>query len=186
LPTYFQQPGVEFEMNAFKINIIGLSHSQHQFEYHIGEDFFRHYGDRTVSEGELDVVVTLDKRETMIETRFEIKGTVKLICDRSLDPFQYPLKINKHVIFKFGDKDEELSDEIIMIHRDSDSIELGQYIFEFITLAVPMKKLHPRYEGELDLDDESEGKIIYTSGDDSPGDDDENIDPRWEQLKKLK
>jgi uncharacterized protein len=49
-----------------------------------------------------------------------------------------------------------------------------------------MKKLHPRYEGELELEEESEGKIIYTSGDDSSDDDDENIDPRWEQLKKLK
>jgi uncharacterized protein len=173
-------------MKAFKINIIGLSHKQHQYDYQIGEEFFRHYGTGIVSEGELDVLVTLDKRETMIETRFEIKGKVTLICDRSLDPFQYPLKVDKHVIFKFGDKDEELSDEIIMIHRDSDSLELGQYIYEFIGLAIPMKKLHPRYEGELELEEESEGKIIYTSGDDSSDDDDENIDPRWEQLKKLK
>jgi uncharacterized metal-binding protein YceD (DUF177 family) len=73
-----------------------------------------------------------------------------------------------------------------MIHRDSDHLELGQYIYEFIGLAIPMKKLHPRYEGELDLEDESEGKIIYTSGSDSGDEGDEDIDPRWEQLKKLK
>jgi uncharacterized protein len=173
-------------MKAFKINIIGLSNQQHQFDYQIGAEFFRHYGNGIVSEGELEAVVTLDKRETMIEARFEIKGNVKLICDRSLDPFQHPLKIDKRVIFKFGDANEELSDEIIMIHRDSDHLELGQYIYEFIGLAIPMKKLHPRYEGELDLDDEAEGKIIYTSGDDSGNEDDEDIDPRWEQLKKLK
>jgi uncharacterized protein len=173
-------------MKAFNINIIGLSNKQHQFEYQIGDEFFRHYGNGIVSEGELEAVVTLDKRETMIEARFEIKGKVKLICDRSLDPFQRPLKLDKRVIFKFGDANEELSDEIIMIHRDSDHLELGQYIYEFIALAIPMKKLHPRYEGELDLDDESEGKIIYTSGDDSGDEGDEDIDPRWEQLKKLK
>jgi uncharacterized protein len=171
-------------MKAFKINIIGLGNKEHRFDYQIGEEFFRHYGKGIVSEGELEAVVTLDKRETMIETRFEIKGNVKLICDRSLDPFQYPLKIDKRVIFKFGDANEELSDEIIMIHRDSDSLELGQYIYEFINLAIPMKKLHPRYEGELDLD-EAEGKIIYTSG--HSGDEgDDDIDPRWEKLKKLK
>ena len=173
-------------MKDFKINIIGLSNKDHQFDFHIGEQFFRHYGNGIVSEGDLDVVVTLDKRETMIEARFEINGKVKLICDRSLDPFEYPLKIDRKVIFKFGDADEELSDEIIMIHRDSDYLELGQYIYEFIALAVPMKKLHPRYEGELDLDDEAEGKIIYTSGSNSEDGDDGDIDPRWEQLKKLK
>lgn len=172
-------------MKAFKINIIGLSSKIHHFEYEIGDEFFRHYGKGLVSEGELHVNVTLDKRETMIDTRFEIKGQVKLICDRSLDPFQYPMKLDRKVIFKFGDADEELSDEIIMIHRDSDSIELGQYIYEFINLAVPMKKLHPRYEGELD-DPEAEGKIIYSSGGEDDDDNEDDIDPRWEQLKKLK
>ena len=41
---------------------------------------------------------------------------------------------------------------------------------------------------EEQQDEGSEGKIIYTSGD-SSSDDDKNghdIDPRWEQLKKLK
>ena len=173
-------------MKAFTINIIGLSNKEHQYDFHIDNEFFRQYGNGIVSEGDLDVVVTLGKRETMIEARFEIKGKVKLICDRSLDPFQHPLKIDERIIFKFGDANEELSDEIIMIHRDSDHLELGQYIYEFIGLAIPMKKLHPRYEGELDLDEEAEGKIIYTSGSDSEDDDNEDIDPRWEQLKKLK
>jgi uncharacterized metal-binding protein YceD (DUF177 family) len=72
-----------------------------------------------------------------------------------------------------------------MIHRDSDSLELGQYIYEFINLEVPMKKLHPRYAGEED--DDSEGKIIYSSGDQKGADENgEDIDPRWEKLKKLK
>ena len=50
-----------------------------------------------------------------------------------------------------------------------------------------MKKLHPRYQEEED-DDDSEGKIIYTSKPSSQDDktDGEDIDPRWEILKKLK
>ena len=75
-----------------------------------------------------------------------------------------------------------------MINRDSESLELGQYIFEFIALEVPMKKLHPRYRDEEDEDDESEGKIIYTSKPENDKDsgDGDSIDPRWEILKKLK
>jgi uncharacterized protein len=174
-------------MRAFKINIIGLSNKDHQFDFQIGDEFFRHYGQGNglVSEGKLTAEVLLDKRETLIESRFLISGTVKLICDRSLDPFEYSVKIDKKVIFKYGDTEEELSDEIIMILRDADSLELGQYMYEFINLEIPMKKLHPRYQGEPD--DDSPGRIIYTSGDttkdDEAGDD---IDPRWEKLKKLK
>lgn len=173
-------------LKALKVNIIGLSNKVHPFQFEIGEEFFRQYGTGLVSEGTFHADVSLDKRETFIEASFHIQGSAKLICDRSLDPFSKPMKINKKIVFKYGDTDEELSDEIIMIHRDTDSLELGQYIYEFINLEVPIKKLHPRYEGELETPEESEGKIIYTSGDSSEDDNGEDIDPRWEKLKKLK
>jgi uncharacterized protein len=171
-------------LKAFKVNIIGLSNKVHSFHFDVDNEFFRHYGTGMLSEGSFDVDVELDKRETFIEARFLIKGAAMMVCDRSLDPFRQPMKIDKKIVFKYGDADEELSDEIIMIQRDSDSLELGQYIYEFISLEVPIKKLHPRYQDEDD--DETEGKIIYSSGDSSKGDDEEDIDPRWEQLKKLK
>lgn len=176
-------------VKAFSVNIIGLSNRIHTFQYEIGDAFFREYGKDTglVSEGTFHAEVELDKRETFIEARFKIEGKAKLICDRSLDPFQYPVEVDRKVVFKYGDTDEELSDEIVIIRRDTDSLELGQYIYEFISLEIPMKKLHPRYQGELETEDESEGKIIYTSGGDADDNNDgEDIDPRWEKLKKLK
>ena len=45
-----------------------------------------------------------------------------------------------------------------------------------------MKRLHPRFKDE---NDEREGKIIYSSQDDTT-DEQHDIDPRWQQLKKLK
>lgn len=78
----------------------------------------------------------------------------------------------------------------MLIHRDTVSLELGQFIYEFISLTVPMKKLHPRFtEDEEDEDEESEtGKIVYSSSSNEENDreDDDDIDPRWEKLKKLK
>jgi len=175
-------------VRAYTVNIVGLNNTAHRFEFEVGNDFFSHYGTAVVSEGSLKANVTLDKRETFIDATFAIKGTVKLICDRSLDPFDYPVELEKKLVFKYGDSDQELSDEIVMIHRDSESLELGQYIFEFIALEVPMKKLHPRFQDEKEEDDNSEGKIIYTSKTSSDNDktDGDDIDPRWEILKKLK
>ena len=173
---------------AYKVNIVGLANRVHHYAFEIGHDFFGHYGTELISEGLLKADVTLDKRETFIDATFRIHGSVKLICDRSLDPFDLPIETEKKLVFKYGDADQELSDEIVMIHRDSDSLELGQYIFEFIALEVPMKKLHPRFRDEEGEDDDSEGKIIYTSKPspdqaDTGGND---IDPRWEILKQLK
>lgn len=173
-------------LRAFSINIIGLSNKVHEFRYEFGDEFFAHYGTHLVSNGRFAADVILDKRETFIEATFKVKGTTRLVCDRSLDPFDHPMEFEKKIIFKYGEANEELSDEIIMIHRDSDTLEVGQYIYEFIGLEIPIKKLHPRYQDEVE-DELSEGKVIYSSETRTPDTDDgEDIDPRWEKLKKLK
>jgi uncharacterized protein len=173
-------------LKAYSINIVGLSNKDHHFDFEIGDEFFKHYGADLLQEGGFFTAhVDLNKQETLIDADFKIKGTAKLICDRSLEIFDYPIETRHKMVFKFGDEDQELTDEIVIINRDAVTLQLGQYIYEFIALAIPMKKLHPKFKDEEDEDDEVEGKIIYTSGDDK-SDDDENIDPRWEQLKKLK
>lgn len=173
---------------AYTVNIVGLANKVHHFDFEMGNDFFDKFGTELLSEGDLKADVSLDKRETFIDASFTIDGSVRLICDRSLDPFDYPIHTKRKLVFKYGETDEELSDEIVVIRRDADSLELGHYIFEFIALEVPMKKLHPRFQEEESEDDDAEGKIIYTSKP-SPDDDrtdGEDIDPRWDILKKLK
>jgi len=169
-------------LKAYSINIVGLSSKIHHFDFEIGSKFFDQYGKDLVSEGSFTASVELNKHETFIEAEFDIKGSAKLICDRSLEPFDYPVSAKHKIVFKFGDEDKEVTDEIMIINRDTASLNVGQYIYEFISLAIPMKKLHPRFRDE---DDESEGRIIYSSGDDTT-EEQHDIDPRWEQLKKLK
>jgi uncharacterized protein len=179
------------DVGAYSVNIIGLSNKLHQFEYEIGDEFFRRYGTNLVSQGRFKADVALNKHETFIEADFKIKGSVTLTCDRSLEPFDYPIWLTKKILFKYGEANEEISDEIIMIERDTATLELGQYIYEFIALAIPMKKLHPRFRVEDAQEDETaEGKIVYSSEspNENKGDDDDQdaIDPRWNILKKLK
>jgi uncharacterized metal-binding protein YceD (DUF177 family) len=184
-------------LGAYRINIVGLSNKVHHFHYEVGQELFTEYGTDIVSEGSFQVDVDLDKRETFLEADFRIKGIAKLVCDRSLEPFDFPINTRRKVVFKYGDQDEEITDEIMIIQRDTAWIELGQYLYEFIALAIPLKKLHPRFQDQADdADDDSEGRIVYTSGgseegenDDSGGEngrDDQDIDPRWNALKKLK
>jgi uncharacterized metal-binding protein YceD (DUF177 family) len=176
-------------LGIYSVNIIGLSNKLHQFEYEIGDAFFEQYGTDLISKGNFHAEVTLDKQETMISAVFTLKGTATLVCDRSLETFGFPMERRHPIVFKLGDKDEELSDEIVMIHRDTATLELGQYLFEFIVLAIPLKKLHPKFRDEVSEEDDeaANGKIVYTSESkkDNPDDDDE-IDPRWNILKNLK
>lgn len=167
-------------MKDFSVNILGLSKKEHSFEFHLGETFFVKYGKEVVSGGEFDAIVILNKRETLIEADFKIQGKAHLICDRSLDPFDYAIKIDKKVIFKYGEVAEEISDEIIVIPHDQDVLDVGQLMYEFIVLDIPIKKIHPRFEEE-DEDENEEGKLIYQTEIDETV-----VDPRWEVLKKLK
>lgn len=164
----------------YTVNIIGLSNKTHEFDFRIGDEFFRQYGTEILPGGEFEAKVVLDKHETFIGADFRITGKAKLVCDRSLEPFDETMNIHKKVMFKYGDEPTELTDEIIIIARDEHSLDLGQLMYEFISLEIPIKKLHPRFRGEKD--DNKEGKIVYKSESDEQTD----IDPRWEKLKKLK
>ena len=172
-------------MKAFSVNIIGLSFKAHQFEYEFGSAFFEKYGKDPVSDGHFSASVVLNKHETFIEAEFKIKGEAKLICDRSLEPFDFPVDIDSRIMFKYGEEESELSDEIIIITRDKVSLELGQYMYEFISLSIPIKKVHPKFQDGEDDEDDNEGKLIYTSETES-SEEEKEVDPRWEILKKLK
>ena len=164
------------------MNIVGLSQRAHQFDFEFGDEFFEHYGKSLLESGQFIAIVTLDKRETLIESHFKIKGVAKLICDRSLEPFDYPMDIDRMIMFKYGEEEKELSEEIVLITRNQQSLDLGQYMYELICVTIPMKRLHPKFQSD-DLE-ESEIQLVYSSPVDEK--DEDAIDPRWEKLKKLK
>jgi uncharacterized metal-binding protein YceD (DUF177 family) len=59
-------------------------------------------------------------------------------------------------------------------------------MYEFIVLSIPIKKLHPDLRNEDE--DESDVKIVYSTSTENEQEEkkEEDIDPRWEKLKKLK
>ena len=175
-------------LNAYNIDIFKLSNATHTYEFEVDSMFFEAFEYSEIIEGELNIVVTLKKSETMIEVSVKTNGNVKLTCDRSLDVYDYPLETSNDIIFKYGDNWEELSDEIITIPRGEQRINLAQYIYEFIGLAIPMKKLHPRF-GQDEMEDEDITELVYSSfeeEDESESSHREDIDPRWEKLKGIK
>lgn len=170
-------------MKEFAVNIIGLSKKAHLFNYHLAKGFFEKYGTEAVSDGRFDVEVELDKKETFIEVNYKISGQAALVCDRTLEPFDFPITENRKMVFKYGEEAQEISDEIVIITRDQDSIDLGQYLYEFIALAIPMKRLHPRFANEAERDQ----PLVYSTSPNEPEEkEDDSIDPRWDKLKKLK
>ncbi|MEQ9378372.1 MAG: DUF177 domain-containing protein [Imperialibacter sp.] len=175
-------------LKPFEIEIQGLSLDQHSFDFSFDNQLFEAFEGSLIEKGKGSAHVELLKSETMMTLSFEVEGSVELTCDRSLRSFDYELEIRQQLIIKFGDEFAELDDDVVVIPRETQHLNVAQYIYEFISVDVPMKKLHPELVTEEDEDFEVEGSLIYQTSAEQEQDDDteENVDPRWEALKKFR
>ena len=173
------------DFTRFDIDIYSLSNKVYTYEYHLGDSFFQLFDSDLLEKGDLQAKVTLDKQSTLITANFQIKGTVQLECDRSLELFDHPLEANKMIIYQYGEEEEEVSEDIYTITTGTQKINIAHLLYEFIGLALPMKRLHPSLAEEEDP--WVEGEIIFSSEPEkSDSEEPEEVDPRWQKLRNLK
>ena len=132
-------------LNTFKIDIFRLENKQYVHEFEGNDDFFEALDQELIQKGNFKSKVVLNKNETMIQMIYKITGSVELTCDRSLDLFDFPVDITQKMILKFSDHNEEITEELVLIDRNTQYINVAQDIFDFIGLQIPIKKLHPRF-----------------------------------------
>ena len=92
--------------------------------------------------------------------------------------------LKEKYIYKFGDKPEVLSDEMEVIPYGVPKINVSQHIFDFISLQIPIKKLHPKFRNEVGGNEK--GIMVYSDSSKKAEVENESIDPRWADLLKLK
>jgi uncharacterized metal-binding protein YceD (DUF177 family) len=132
-------------LNIYKIDIFRLENKQYLHEFEGNDDFFEALDQELIQKGNFKATVVLNKNETMIQMMYHITGSVELTCDRSLDLFDFPVDITQKMILKFSDHNEEITEELMLIDRNTQYINVAQDIFDFIGLQIPIKKLHPRF-----------------------------------------
>lgn len=168
----------------------GMKIGNYEFNYKIGSEFFDSFEYSEIKDGKLNVSLSLDKSETMMVASFEIDGVIILECDTCLGDMEKSISKNYRQIFKFtDDEDLKLDDEITFVKSTEFEIDVSTFIVEFINLSKPNKISHE--EGQCDkalvavLDEyllvEETKEII-----EEERIEDEEIDPRWNALKKLK
>jgi uncharacterized metal-binding protein YceD (DUF177 family) len=168
------------DLTQYDIDIFGLPNKQHEYEFESGDAFFQELEQDLIENGGFKVKLSLNKSETMVIVDFLVTGQVDLVCDRSLETFVEPINLKERLIYKYGDHNEVLTDEIEVIKQGTAKLSLAVHIFEFIVLSLPMKKLHPRFRDDNTEDEEI---LVYSS---SQIEEPETIDPRWAGLNKLK
>lgn len=165
-------------LRNYLIQFVGLKPGKHGFSFDAGEMFFEAFEHPEVSNGDVQVDLVLDKQSSMLVLEFELNGIVNVLCDRCGDPLDQPVQGDFRLIVKFGDGEFEQTDEIIILPHGEHEINVAKYIYEFIILALPQRRIHP--EGQCN---EEAIKRIESYG---KGNDEPPTDPRWEALKGLK
>jgi uncharacterized metal-binding protein YceD (DUF177 family) len=95
-----------------------------------------------------------------------------------------PVTGRNRLIVKFGETTVEENDVILILSDKEYEFNIAQYIYEYINLLVPMRHVHPDdVKGNSTCNREMLEIIEKVSHKQA---DPEEIDPRWEALKKLK
>jgi len=175
------------KIKEYDINLVNLKDKIHEYDFSLDNDFFALFEQNLVNGGSLSAHVVLDKSPLLLNFEFYIQGTVNLICDRSLENFDYPVEIKENLLVKYGDREIELDDNVLEIPQNTQNLNIAQHLFDYIGLAIPMKKLHPRFEVDDNTDDDI---LIYSTAQnqtiaDGESNPEEVVDPRWEILKNI-
>lgn len=170
------------------IQISQLKPGQHQFQFHLGEKFLENFSELIFQKPGLEVVIELGISEYLIEAHLKLSGQIELECDRTMETFSQPVSLTVKHFFKFGEEEEELSDEIEVILKDRTFIDFDQLVYDAVALSLPAKKLHPKFQTEEENPDE-DGIMVYSSENKSEQEEndqkDSGPDPRWNKLKEL-
>ena len=178
------------KLKDYEIGIAKLSNRTHKYEFRLNDDFFEAFDKEIILGGKLKADVELDKTESLLTFHFDIKGHVRLTCDRSLEEFDHPVDLQATFRIKYGEENAELDDDLWQITPNTQTIDIAQHLYDYIGLSLPMKKLHPRFLEEDEEEEENDQDIlIYTSRTDSgtgeDEDDEDDTDPRWDALRNL-
>ena len=171
-------------VKQFSIPFAGLKIGKHNFRYEIDDAFFSRFEYSLIKHGALQVELEFDKQqEVMFILQFRINGSVDLICERCLDPYQFTVSIAERLIVKIGD--ESFDDpEILVIPKSEHEIDSAPLIYEFISLALPLIYQHPAdEEGEPVCNNET-ARVLKELQNNKEIETD--TDPRWDILNKLK
>jgi uncharacterized protein len=166
-------------LNHFIIPFSGLKAGNHSFTFEIEDKFFEHFEYSEIKKGRVHVDCLLEKQVRMMVLYFDLDGSVRVPCDRCGEEFDLPVEGSQKLIVKFGADHQEESEDILVITEKEHELDVSQFLYEYVHLLLPIKKVHGTDENGKGLCDQDVIRYIREA-------DEHPADPRWEVLRKLK
>jgi len=166
-------------MRNFVIPFSGLKVGNHPYTFEIEDKFFEHFEYSEIKKGKVHVDCILEKQPRMMVFHFKLNGELRVTCDRCGDEFDLPVEGTQQLIVKYGADHVEESEDILVITEKENELDLSQFLYEYVHLLVPFRKVHDTDEDGNSMCNPEVTRFIQES-------EEHPADPRWEVLRKLK
>jgi len=166
----------------YAIHVGSLKYGSHEDQLTIDQEFFDHFEDGEAHSGEIKLKLDMFRYDTHIDAKFLLDGHVSLNCDRCLEPYKYPIKGEHRIIYSFDKEMSFKGYEVMYVDPHTPYLSIVQELYDFISIAIPLRKVPD------DCTDQCDPQVTayILSEDNQPETESDEIDPRWEALKKLK
>ena len=119
----------------------------------------------------VDVGMDYDGKKAFVG--IDCSAVASLLCDRTLESFERPVKGSYSVLFSPAEQDEANEEGVRTLEATDEEIDITDIVRDTILLAVPVRKIAPGAE-----------EVAVPTAFGAPSD--SSIDPRWEALRALK
>ena len=160
------------------IRFSGLKPGVYNYGFTLADEFFEAWENDEIEGGNVKIDVKMERRDQLLLLEFTLRGEVEVLCDRCLGRLTVPIEGREHLTVSFSDTATTDDEEQAILPEDASNIDLAQWLYEYVAVRIPLLHAHP--DGECDPE-----TVKYLSDNTRQRPDDE-IDPRWDALKKLK
>ena len=169
-------------LESLKIDLKSLDTEAMEFTCRLDDDFFKAAESDEVKGGDVLLSVSAHKSVSgMYELDFHAEGTVVVPCDLCLDDMDQPVETDNRLLAKLGEEYSE-DDDLVTVEEGSGILNVAWFVYESIALQIPIKHVHAPGKCNRAMIDMLEEHSATRSSDEE----EQNIDPRWSALLKLK
>lgn len=161
------------------IRFSGLKSGNYTYHFTLGEEFFEAYKNDEIEGGKVEIEAKMERLERLLMFTFSLSGEVETPCDRCLGRVKIPIDGEEHLCVRFSDSESCDDEDVVVLPENAFEIDLSQWLYEYVAVRIPMQHVHP--DGECDPE---MTKYIVDESENRNGNDE--IDPRWEALKKVR
>ena len=127
----------------YKIPLSTLGDGKYEQDFECGTEFFKNMENTDVISSDVKVHLDLEKKNETYDCTFTCKGSLKIPCDRCLDPIDHEVDTVYHITVKYGDDYNDESDDLLVIPHSDSYLNAAYMLYDTIVLTIPLRHVHP-------------------------------------------